>query len=62
MTPNRVREFRQAAGLTLEQLAEKSGMPLSTISDIERGAMPRVMAALRLAEVLNTTFEKLWKL
>lgn len=61
MTPNRVREFRQAAGLTLEQLAEKTGMPLSTISDIERGAMPRVLAALRLAEVLGTTVEKLWK-
>lgn len=61
MTPNRVREFRQAAGLTLEQLAQKTGMPLSTISDIERGAMPRVLAALRLAEVLDTTVEKLWK-
>lgn len=60
MVENYVRKYRQAAGLTLAQLAELSGVPVSTINDIERGAEPRVVTAICLARALNTRVEKLW--
>ena len=33
MVKNRVKEFRCAAGLTLAELAERSGVPVSTIKE-----------------------------
>ena len=33
MVRNRVKEFRRAAGLTLAELAERSGVPVSTIKE-----------------------------
>ncbi|MBR2047098.1 MAG: helix-turn-helix transcriptional regulator [Oscillospiraceae bacterium] len=60
MLKNTVRQYRKAAGLTLEQLAERSGLPVSTISDIEHGAEPRVLTALLLARALGVTVELLW--
>ena len=62
MLKNRLRECRRAAGLTLYQLAELSGIPVSTIGDIEQGAEPRVLTALLLARSLNATVEYLWPL
>jgi len=44
-----VREARKAAGLTLEQLAEKSGVSKSMLSQIERGTV-------------SPTFSVLWNL
>jgi len=61
MVENNVKKYRQAAGLTLNQLSELSGIPVSTLNDIERGAEPRVVTALQLARALNTSVEKLWK-
>jgi transcriptional regulator with XRE-family HTH domain len=60
MVKNYVKEIRQAAGLTLAQLADLSGIPVSTINDIEHGAEPRVVTAICLARALNTSVEKLW--
>lgn len=60
MVENKVKKYRQAAGLTLVQLAELSGLPVSTISDIEHGAEPRVVTAIRLAKSLSVSVEKLW--
>lgn len=62
MAENRVREYRQAARLTLAQLAEMSGIPVSTIGDIENGAEPRVITALCIAKALRVPVEKLWPL
>ena len=36
MLPNKVREFRKARGWTLEQLAERAGLSVSQISNIEK--------------------------
>ena len=44
-----VREARKAGGLTLEQLAEKSGVSKSMLSQIERG-------------IVSPTFSVLWNL
>lgn len=60
MVQNNVRKYRKAAGLTLVQLAELSGLPVSTINDIEHGAEPRVVTALYLAKALGTRVERLW--
>lgn len=60
MAENRVKEYRQAAGLTLAQLAKLSGVSISTISDIEHGAEPRVVTAICIAKALGVTAEQLW--
>lgn len=62
MVENNVKRFRLAAGLTLVQLAELSGIPVSTINDIERGAEPRVVTAILLAKALGSRVELLWPL
>ena len=60
MVENCVRKYRKAAKLTLHQLADRSGVPVSTINDIERGAEPRVITAIRIAQALGVRVEKLW--
>lgn len=60
MVDNFVKKYRQKAGLTLNQLAELSGIPVSTINDIEHGAEPRVITALLLAKALKVSVERLW--
>lgn len=62
MVENKVKKYRQAARLTLGQLGELSGVPISTINDIEHGAEPRVVTALYLAKALKTSVEKLWSI
>lgn len=39
-TPNRLREIRREIGLTQPQLGEITGQHVTTISNIERGAVP----------------------
>ena len=60
MIKNQVKEYRKAAGLTLAQLEKLSGIPVSTINDIEHGAEPRVVTAIQIAKALNVRVEKLW--
>lgn len=60
MVQNYVKKYRQAAGLTLAQLATLSGIPVSTINDIEHGAEPRVVTAICIAKALRISVERLW--
>jgi len=57
MTPLqiRLRELREAAGLTQEELADKVGIYQGTISDHERGKATRIDLSLieRLADALE---------
>ena len=56
----RVREFRVAAGLTQQQLAEWVHVSARTIISIEKEQYsPSLMLAYRLAEVFGTTVEEL---
>jgi predicted ATPase/DNA-binding XRE family transcriptional regulator len=50
-----LREFRTAAGLTQEELAERAGLSPRGISDLERGARrsPQLATMRRLAEALQ---------
>ena len=53
-TGRAVRQLRDAAGLSLRTLAERSGISASMISDIERGAKsPTVTTVVKLAQALG---------
>lgn len=57
---NLVKKIRLLRKMTLEELSITSGVPSSTISDIERGAEPRVSTAIRIAKALGASVEQLW--
>lgn len=63
MTPIRMllREVRKASGMTQHQLAERSGVPQSTISEAERGAANLTLATLeKLADALGVNVSTLF--
>lgn len=60
MVENKVAERRHELGMTLEQLSRESGVPISTLGDVEKGREPRVKTAQSIAQALNTTIDKLW--
>ena len=56
----RVRESRRRRSLTLEELAERSGVSRAMISKLERGEKnPTLVVAARLAEGLGVTLSRL---
>ena len=56
----RVRELRQAAGLTQQQLADLVHVSSRTIISLEKGQYsPSLMLAYRMAVVFGTTVEDL---
>lgn len=60
---NKIKEYRERLGMSQEQLAQKSSVGRSTISEAESGAhIPTLEAALRLAQALETTVDNLFSL
>lgn len=56
----RVLELRKAQGLTLPQLVERSGVPMTTINELERNPRnPRIRTLRALAKALNVTVDEL---
>lgn len=56
----RIRAERRTRGLTVERLAELSGISRSMVSDVERGAKtPTVLVLDRLATALGTSISRL---
>lgn len=56
----RVRQHREARGLTQEQLAEKADLDRTYISDIERGSRnPGIKNVIRIARALGIPTAKL---
>src|SRR5215216_6516192 len=56
----RVRELRRGRGLTLDALAELSGVSRAMISKLERGEKnPTLVVAAKLAEGLGVTLSRL---
>lgn len=61
MVENRIKEYREALGWSQEQLARKSGVSRSAVSEAESGAhVPTLEAALRLSEALGVSMDKLF--
>ena len=61
LVENMVKARRKELGMTLEQLSRESGVPVSTISDVERGIEPKVKTAQRIARALLRTVDELWQ-
>ncbi|WP_310532101.1 helix-turn-helix transcriptional regulator [Novosphingobium sp.] len=60
---NRLRELREARGLTQAQLAEAIGVSRKTINTVENGIyVPSTVIALKLAAVLGEPVEALFAL
>lgn len=60
---NSVQEFRIAAGVTQEMLAERVGVSRQTIIAIEKGNYtPSVLLALKIAKYFKAPVEKLFTL
>ena len=58
--PNRIREFREAKGLTQDKLADLSDLSRPVISQFEKGQRtPSLKALKRIADVLNTSVDEL---
>jgi transcriptional regulator with XRE-family HTH domain len=57
-----VRKVREAKGLTQPELAQKSGVKQTTISDIEKGKSKHPRSVAELARVLETSEGYLWGL
>lgn len=58
----RIKELRQEKKMSQEELAEKSGVSRTTISNIENGTDKTVMSStlMNLAKALETTVDKLF--
>ena len=53
---NRIREVREAQGLTQEELAARTGLSIKHLSVLERGLKePRLTTFLLITEALETT-------
>jgi putative molybdopterin biosynthesis protein len=59
MIGEEIRRRREAAGLSLSELARQAGLSRQTLLAVERGAVPRADTAVRLARALDTTVESL---
>ena len=61
MVENRIKEYREALGWSQEQLARKSGVSRSAVSEAENGThVPTLEAALRLSDALGVSMDKLF--
>ncbi len=58
-----LQRIREVRGLTVEELAEKSGVSATTIRDVERGTREaRMDTVAKLAKPLGLTFDEVWRL
>ena len=58
-----LQRIREQQGLTVEGLAEKSGVSATTIRDVERGKREARMDTIaKLTKPLGLTFDEVWRL
>lgn len=58
---NKIKARREQLGLTQKQVADKVGIAESQYQGYENGRhMPTVQLAIKIAQILNTTVEKLF--
>jgi putative transcriptional regulator len=60
---NRIKERRSELGLTQAELAERVGVTRKTVNTVENGIFtPSTILALKLAEALGLTVERLFRI
>lgn len=60
-TRSRVAEYRAAAGLTQQRLAERADVSISYLAQLERErSVPTIEVARRIASALGATVDDLW--
>lgn len=55
-----LKQMRKAAALTLDDLADATGLSKGNLHAIENGQEPRMGTAQRIAAVFNCTVEDIW--
>ena len=58
---HKVKEYREYLGMSQRWLARKVGCGKTTISEVERGRLPNVVTAIKIARALGTSAENLWE-
>ena len=58
----KIKEYREAAKMTQEELAEKSGISRGTISALENGTVRNTTSKtlIQIAQALNATVEQIF--
>ncbi len=56
----KLKQLRTAAGLSIQALADKSGVPRRTIEDIERRGDCRISTAYALCQALGVTLTEFY--
>lgn len=56
-----LKEKRKAVNLTQKQVAESIGVAEQLYQKYEYGMLPNVVTAIKIAEILHTTVEEIWK-
>ena len=59
LVSRRLKELREAAGLSIRGLAEKAGLHHMTVAQIEWGRLPRMETVLQLAQALGVSVQEL---
>lgn len=60
---NRLKEMRELAGMTQEDLAARAGVSRQTIISLEKGKYnPSIILAYKLSRLFNLTIEELFLL
>lgn len=63
MVENHIKEYRKRLKMSQGQLAIRSGLSVSTVSEVETGThQPSIEIALRLARALGAPVEALFQL
>lgn len=57
----KLKNLRKAKGLTQKEVADKLGIAEQHYQRYEYGMLPNVVLAIKIAEILNTTVEEIWK-
>jgi len=60
---NRIKEYRELRGFTIQALADVAGLSKSTVFIVEtgwRGTMPRLKTIQKIARALNCTVDDLF--